>query len=224
MEIINNPLRLLVEDQLNDYSVIFEQENPNKPKVYKIKGPYIVTEVKNNNGRCYKKSMMEKCVAEYKKDMIDTGRALGELQHPETCEINPERVCHRVVSLTNEGNSWIGESVILEGTPMGDILRSIILHGGKPGMSTRGVGNVAKDGTVDSYKLVAVDSVLNPSAPGAFVNGILESKQYMIDTYGAIVELPYRALEANLDVLPRHDKEKYVIECFNQFFNSIKNN
>ena len=201
-------LKLLVENEISDYQVILEQESKDKPEFLRIKGPYIITETKNSNGRIYKDNIMEKCVSDYMRDYINTGRALGELNHPDHTEINPDRACHRITSLERfkDGklSGWIGESVILKGTPCGDIVSSILKYGGKPGVSTRGVGNITESGIVDEYKLVTVDVVTNPSGPGCFVNGILESKNYMINQYGDIIEQAYTRLTNGLNNIPSH--------------------
>lgn len=225
-----NNLKLLVENELNDYEIILEQESKDKPSILKIKGPYIITEVKNSNGRIYKDPVMENCVKSFDTDFIQTCRALGELNHPEHTEINPDRACHRILSLSrfNEGKTkgWIGESVIITGTPCGDIVAAIIRHGGKPGVSTRGVGNITESGIVDEYKLITVDVVTNPSGPGCFVNGILESKNYMINQYGDIIERSYIQLENNLKTIPTHSVKteigkQYLDTILREFIKSI---
>jgi len=218
------PLKLLIETQLNEYEIIHEQENSSSPKFLKIRGPYIMTETKNNNGRIYGKKMMDKCISEYEKEFISTGRALGELNHPESCVINPDRICHRITKLypdNTNSNIWIGESIVLEGTPMGNILKSILISGGRPGMSTRGVGDVTNEGIVSEYKLITVDAVLNPSI-GQFIDGILESKQFMIDQHGDIIEMPLKNLEKNLASMPTNDKQTYVYNCLMNFIKEIK--
>jgi hypothetical protein len=163
---------------------------------------------------------MEAAVQRFTTEKINASRAFGELNHPDSCEINPDRICHRITSLTLDNNNWIGESIILEGTPKGDITKSIIIHGGKPGVSTRGLGNINND-VVTEYNLVTIDVVLNPSAPGAFVNGILESKKYMIDSYGDPVEIAYQQLEQKLDNQPNHEKNIFIENAIRNFINSL---
>lgn len=223
-------LKLLVENEINDYQVILEQESKNKPEILKIKGPYIITEMKNANGRIYKDTVMEKCVNDYTNDFISTCRALGELNHPDHTEINPDRACHRIISLERfkdgKTSGWLGESIILKGTPCGDIVSAIIKYGGKPGVSTRGVGNITESGIVDEYKLVTIDVVTNPSGPGCFVNGILESKNYMINQYGDIVENAYTKLIKGLSNIPTHNThtdigKEHVQRILTEFIRSI---
>lgn len=228
---MSKPLKLITETDFRDYDVIIEQENPDAPKFLKVKGPYIVAEEKNANGRIYKRNIMESSVSTFKKELIDTGRAFGELNHPTHTEIDQKEVCHRVLDLVQEGNIWVGTSIILcsspdgkiKGTPNGDILASILQHGGKPGMSTRGVGNINESGVVDEYQLITVDCVSNPSGPGCFVNGILEARNFMIDQHGDIVEIAYEKLEKDLMNLPTKMEEKndHIIKVLKEFIKSI---
>lgn len=213
--------KLIVEDNVEDLVVEVKQDSPHDQKHVKVKGLYIVTEVKNANGRIYHKPMMEKSVSLYEKEMIKSGRAYGELNHPESVEVNPDRVCHRITALTPDSNNWIGESVITIGSTCGDILKSLLLSGGKVGFSTRGVGDLTSEGIVNDYKLITVDAVLNPSAPNAFVEGILESKQYMIDAHGTILEMAYDNFNKALKNLPMNDRQKYVMSSVEAFINSI---
>lgn len=225
-------LKLITENDFFDYEVIVEQKNPSEPKFLKVRGPYIVTEEENANGRKYSKKMMEeKWVPEFIKDVVETGGGMGELNHPPNTDINPERICHKIINLKQDGNNWIGESVILssspdgkiKGTPNGDILASIVQHSCRIGMSTRGVGEINEDGMIDSeYKLITVDAVTNPSGPGCFVEGILESKNFMINTHGEIVEMAYNDLENGLKTLPKNEKQVYVETILRKFLDKIR--
>lgn len=227
----DNALKLITENDIHDYSVILEQENEKSPRTLKIKGPYIVCEKVNTNGRLYKHELMDRVVEDYQKDYIGGGRSFGELGHPQSPEINNKDVCHKVTSLVKDGDIWVGESVVLcsspdgkiRGTPNGDILASILQYGGKPGMSTRGVGKIRKDGLVEKYKLIAPDVVNNPSAEGCFINGILESKNFMIDQYGTVVEMAYENLDAGLRCLPNRSNEKndHLEKIIREFIKSI---
>jgi len=222
-------LKLIIENDIYDYDIILEQDNANSPKFFKIRGPYVVANQKNANGRVYDASMMECSVNNFVTEMVSTGRALGELNHPDHTEIDPQRVCHRITSLSRDNNQWIGESIVLssspdgtiKGTPCGDILAAILQHGGKPGMSTRGVGNIDESGLVNEYKLITVDSVSSPSGPGCFVDGILESKNFMINTHGDIIESAYRQFENGVKNLPSHEKKAYLETILKKFIESI---
>ena len=222
-------LKLIIETDIHDYDVILEQENSNSPQFFKIRGPYAVANKKNANGRVYDPSVLRESIENYTKDMINTNRAFGELNHPAHTDIDPDRICHRIVKLEQEGDLWIGESIVLsssadgsiKGTACGDTFASILQHGGKPGMSTRGVGNIEPTGLVNEYNLIAVDAVMNPSGPGCFVDGILESKNFIINTHGDIVEAAYTSLENGLAKLPKHDETAYLTNLLKNFINSI---
>ena len=230
-------MKLIVETEFNDFDLIIEQDNKNSQKLMKIRGPYIVSEKKNANGRVYKKGLMERSVNLFNETVIKQGLAMGEMNHPDHTEINYDRACHRITNLVQEGNIWIGESVVLtsspdgsvKGTPMGDILASILQHGGKPGMSTRGVGEISEGGVIDKeYKLITVDAVSSPSGPGCFVNGILESKNFIIDTHGDIIEATYEKFENGLKDIPTHSThtdlgKAYVNNLIEQFISNMKN-
>lgn len=203
-------LKLINEFEFNSdgLQVFIEQKNPNGRKSVRISGPYIVAEKKNANGRVYDRAVMESAVATFFTDYIRAGRSVGELNHPDNTDINYENACHMITDLKQDGNVWIGESTVLTGTPRGDLLAGLLENEVKVGMSTRGVGNVTGDNRVDEYKLVAVDVVSNPSAPGAYVNGILECKNYMLGNHGEIMECAYDQLEKTISKLPLNSDAK----------------
>lgn len=216
-------MKLLLEYFEPEIEVIVEQAACSKPKNIRIKGPYIMTEVKNNNGRTYKQPLMERCVEDFRKTMILTNRALGELNHPSGVTIDYNNVCHRILNLTQDKNIWIGESVILTGTPKGDIIASLLYHGTKVGMSTRGVGNINENNIIDKdYKIITVDLVSDPSI-GCFVDAMNESKNYMIDTHGDIVEQAIAKVEKEIAAVSSndHDRDRLLVEALRKFINSI---
>jgi hypothetical protein len=225
-------LKLIVENDFRDYEVIVEQANPNVEAQIVVEGPYIVSNDKNANGRIYKESMMVPVVEKFNTEMVEAKRAFGELEHPDTIEIDLNNACHFMTSLVKDGNIWIGKSKILNttpnrkylGTPKGDILAAVIMAGGKIGMSTRGVGYM-NDEYVDDYELVTVDAVANPSGPGCFVNGICESKSFIIDTHGQIMERAIDSFENGLKDMPntfcRKTKDKYLDSLFRDLINKI---
>jgi len=221
----NSPLKLICENDINgDFEIIIEQANNHLNASIKIKGPYIVTEKENANGRIYNSDVMEEAVEAYQKTYIAENRALGELEHPDSPEINFNNVCHKVLSLNKDKNVWIGESQVLLGVPKGDLLAGLLKNGVKAGISTRGVGNIISETRrVNKYKLIAPDVVANPSGPNCFVNGILESKSYMIDKYGDVVEFAYDKFKQQLCNLSKHSDEKNVqiIEAVKLFIKSI---
>jgi hypothetical protein len=218
-------LKLICEHEINynDLQVLVEQKNPNDRKVIKVVGPYIVAEKKNANGRVYDRSVMESAVSDFEENYIKMNRSVGELNHPDNTDINYENACHMITGLKQDGNIWVGESKVLTGVPKGDLLAGLLENEVKVGMSTRGVGNVTGDNRVDEYKLVAVDVVSNPSAPGAFVNGILECKNFMVDQHGEIVECAYQTLENKLKVLPKKsDAKKHLFaNALSEFIRKI---
>lgn len=206
----------------NDIEVLMEQANPNKPKLFKIKGRYIVTEEKNANGRVYREDAMVEAVAEYQTNYIDKCIAYGQLNHPDHCDIDGKEVAHRVTSLTKEGNIWLGESVICQGSTNGDVVIAMLSTGGKIGISTRGVGNITKSGIVDKYKLICADIVTNPSGPSCYVDGILESKNYLISAHGDLMEVALNTMEKKLEHIPKHERNPHLDAVLKEFIKNIK--
>ena len=216
-------MKLLREYMEPELEIIVEQSSCKVPRSVKIKGPYIMTEVKNNNGRTYKQSLMESCVDVFRKNMILTNRAVGELNHPAGVTIDYNNVCHRIISLTQDKNTWIGESIILTGTPKGDLIAALLYHNTKIGMSTRGVGEINEHNIIDrEYKIITVDLVSDPSI-ACFVDSLNESKNYMIDKYGDIVEMAVNTFEKKLASVSMNDAErgKLMVEALRTFINSI---
>ena len=150
-----------------------------------IEGPFLVSERKNRNGRLYDFKTMKKEVHRYTEEYINKNRAFGELGHPETPTINLDRVSHMIVGLKEDGNQWIGKAKILD-TPMGNIAKSLIEGGAQLGVSSRGMGSLKNVNGVnvvqnDFYLATAADIVADPSAPGAFVQGIMEGKEWVLE-------------------------------------------
>ena len=180
----------LISEHIEDVEYITEEKD-NGEKTYKIKGVFMQSEVKNRNGRVYPFPVLEKEVTRYNKDYVNENRAFGELGHPDGPTVNLERASHMITSLKPEGKNFIGEAKILK-TPMGKIVENLMDAGGKLGVSSRGMGsleqkngaNYVKD---DFYLATAADIVADPSAPNAFVQGIMEGKEWVWDN-GALVE------------------------------------
>jgi hypothetical protein len=188
---------LLITEDIDEQSLdIICEAAEGKPKTYKIKGPFMVSEVKNKNGRIYSRELIEREVDVYTKQKINTKRALGQLSHPETPEIELENVSHIIESLKMEGNVAVGVATILN-TPKGKIAYSLLESGVKLGVSSRGVGTLKGNLVEDSYKLIAVDIVNEPSGEGCFVDGILEGKEWIIDG-NQVVAKAVEKLEENL--------------------------
>ena len=180
----------LISEHIEDVEYITEEKD-NGEKTYKIKGVFMQSEVKNRNGRVYPFPVLQKEVNRYNKDYVNENRAFGELGHPDGPTVNLERASHMITSLKPEGKNFVGQATILK-TPMGRIVENLMDAGGKLGVSSRGMGsleqkngaNYVKD---DFYLATAADIVADPSAPNAFVQGIMEGKEWVWDN-GALVE------------------------------------
>ena len=184
-------LKLLVEQPApeEEYQYVVEEQNNNKPANLYITGPYMQCETVNKNKRIYSEGEMDREINRYISEMIKTKRAMGELNHPTKAEVDLERACHLVVDLRKEGNTYYGKSKVLS-TPTGLIVKSLINDGVKVGMSSRALGKLSEQSNginrVSEFRLVAVDCVADPSCPSAFVNGILESKQFVLREDGRL--------------------------------------
>ena len=180
----------LISEHIEDVEYITEEKD-NGEKTYKIKGVFMQSEVKNRNGRVYPFPVLEKEVTRYNKDYVNENRAFGELGHPDGPTVNLERASHMITSLKPEGKNFVGQATILK-TPMGRIVENLMDAGGKLGVSSRGMGSLEqKNGANyvknDFYLATAADIVADPSAPNAFVQGIMEGKEWVWDN-GALVE------------------------------------
>ena len=178
-------------------------------KNYKIKGIFMQADVKNRNGRVYPMEVLEKEVSKYNKKFVNEKRAFGELGHPEGPTVNLERVSHMITSLKPEGKNFIGEAKIMS-TPMGEIVKNLMDEGAKLGVSSRGMGSLMqKNGANyvrdDFYLATAADIVADPSAPNAFVEGILESKEWVWN-HGSLIEAHVAGLKKEFDVKKRQRK------------------
>lgn len=226
---------------INDYSVIVEQANPREPQKIKIEGPYIACDVVNVNGRTYKLDYFEKTVIpEYMNTWVIPHRAYAELNHAQSHVVDPKNACELITNLKLDGNVYIGESIVLNsdtrlgtpGTPNGDILAAILIRGGKIGKSTRGAVDNPNNKIIDEnneYLLITIDTVLDPSGPGCYINDIVfEEKDYMINKHGLLVECAYNQLEkdtekvASQHILDTQKKTNELLECFNTFLKNIK--
>jgi len=164
----------LITETLTDVSTVIE-ESEGRKALY-IEGVFLESERKNRNGRIYPKHILKNEVDKYNEKYVKTNRALGELEHPNHPEINPDRVSHRITMMTEEGNNFLGKALILN-TPCGNIVKGLLEGNAKIGVSSRGLGTVNNSGIVnDDYQLRTVDIVLNPSAIDAFVDGLMEGE------------------------------------------------
>jgi hypothetical protein len=219
-------LRLIVEKPAPEeqFEYIFEEKDRKSPATLYIKGPYMMAENYNRNNRLYKLDEMVKEVDRYKSEMISTGRAMGTLNHESTAEVSLDRVCHLVTEMYQDGTIFHGKSKVLT-TPCGHIVRSLVQDGVRVGMSSRALGQLTEaDGgknIVKDLRLISVDCVADPSFPKAFVNGILESKQWVLGESGQFEEV-YDKFEKNISKLPKREVEQYLKECILNFLNKIK--
>jgi hypothetical protein len=219
-------LRLIVEKPASEeqFEYIVEEKDRNSPSTLFIKGPYMMAENYNRNNRLYKLNEMVTEVGRYKNEMIKTGRAMGTLNHESSAEVSLKEACHIVTDLYQEGNIFYGKSKVLT-TPNGHIVRALINDGVKVGMSSRALGQLeeSEDGKhiVKDFRLISIDCVADPSFPKAFVNGILESKQWVLKESGNYEEV-YDNFEKGISKLPKIQVEQYLKECILNFLNKIK--
>ena len=209
-------------------SVTFSEQNVNDgKKSYFIEGVFIQGAIPNRNGRIYPMPVLEKEVTRYIKEMINDNRAVGELGHPDGPTINYDRVSHKIISLTREGNNYIGKAKILSDQPCGKIVENLIKENVKFGVSTRGIGSlVQKEGVMEvqeDFRLfTAADIVSDPSAPNAFVNGIMEGRQWIFD----IASNSWRALQLVEQTKKAGKKlnEQEMLNIFQNYIKNLKNN
>ena len=201
----------LISEEIQDVEYITEQKQDGK-KDYKLKGIFMQADIKNRNGRIYPMEVLEKEVRRYSKENIAQKRAFGELGHPEGPTINLERASHMITSLAPDGKNFIGEAKILK-TPMGKIVESLMDEGAKLGVSSRGMGSLnQKNGANyvrnDFYLATAADIVADPSAPNAFVEGVMEGKDWVWNN-GNLVEAELVRMKSRIErrTRSRHAKE-----------------
>ena len=211
----------LISESIEDIEYITEDDAEGK-KNYRIRGVFLQAEVKNRNGRIYPMPVLEKEVSRYNKEYVNKNRAFGELGHPDGPTVNLERVSHMITKLHPDGKNFIGEAKIMD-TPYGKIVKNLINEGAKLGVSSRGMGSleprrgaqVVKD---DFYLATAADIVADPSAPNAFVEGIMEGKEWVWQN-GAVKEMDIEAYRKELDrkyerAQVREEKNAEIFENF----------
>jgi hypothetical protein len=209
--------------ELNE-SVNYLVEDKDGKKCLYIEGPFLVAERVNKNGRMYKEDTMLKEVNRYNEELVLKNRAFGELGHPDTPSINLDRVSHLTTELRKEGNVWIGKAKILE-TPMGNIARSLIEGGAQLGVSSRGMGslksvngiNIVQD---DFHLATAADIVADPSAPGAFVQGIMEGKEWMM-VEGVWTEVHQQQAQQQIRKASRKEIEAVSMRIWESFVKKL---
>ena len=192
-------------------------------KNYFIEGVFMQSEKKNRNGRIYTKESLEKAVEKYVTEQVKTGRAVGELNHPEGPTVNLDKVSHKITDLHWQGNDVVGKASILK-TPMGQIVEGLLEGGVKLGVSSRGMGSlVQKNGAQyvgDDFMLSTVDIVQDPSAPSAFVNGVMEGVEWVWDN-GLIRQQDIEIIETEIKSAPRKDLQDVEIRAFKNFLSKL---
>ena len=214
----------LITEEINKVEFIVEDVGGKKSMF--IEGVFLQGNQKNRNGRVYKTDTLAREVGRYTEQYINNGRALGELGHPDGPTVNLDRVSHKIVSLTQEGNNFIGKAKILD-TPMGRIAKNLIDEGVTLGVSSRGVGSLTE--TRQGYKLVgedfmlatAADIVADPSAPDAFVHGIMEGKEWVFEN-GLLKEKQIDHTRSTIEKAVRsRELQEKKIELFQQFISNL---
>jgi len=199
-------------------------EEADGKKVLHIEGPFLVAEKKNRNGRLYEYATLKNEVARYTNEYINKHRAFGELGHPETPSINLDRVAILIKGLKEDGTQWIGKAKVLD-TPMGTIARQLIEGGAQLGVSSRGMGSLVNKNGVnivqpDFYLATAADIVADPSAPGAFVQGIMEGKEWML-VEGVWTEVDQAQAVQQVRKASRKEIEAVSLEIFENFMKKL---
>jgi len=214
----------LIRETIEDVNYITESNEKGKKSLY-IEGRFLVAEEPNKNRRMYKVDTLDREVNRYNEEYIKTNRALGELGHPDTPTLNLERVSHKIVSLYREGNVFMGKALILD-TPYGNIVKNFIDSGVSLGVSSRGMGSLVPNDeginvVQDDFRLAtAADIVADPSAPGAFVNGLMENKEWIL-VEGKYMEIDIDNSKKQIKKASKKQIEEVAINLFKNFISKI---
>jgi hypothetical protein len=213
----------LITEEVSSAEYIVEEADNGK-KNYKIRGIFMQADMKNRNGRIYPMETLNKEVNRYNKEFVEAKRAFGELGHPDGPTVNLERVSHMITSLTPEGKNFIGEAKIMD-TPYGKIVKNLIDEGAKLGVSSRGMGSLENKGgsnyvKSDFYLATAADIVADPSAPDAFVEGIMEGKEWVWDN-GVIREVDIHEMRNTIERARRIELAEKKAAVFKSFLSKL---
>lgn len=214
----------LIRETIEQVNYITEETKEGKKKLY-IEGTFLVGDSVNKNNRMYKMDILRNEVNRYTEEFINTNRALGELGHPDTPTLNLERVSHKIVALTEDGNTFHGKALILD-TPYGKIVKDFIENEIQIGVSSRALGSLVQ--TKEGYNLVqddlrlatAADIVADPSAPGAFVQGIMENKEWIMIN-GQWIESQFEQAKKEIKKASKHDIEKVAFKLFENYIRKL---
>ena len=217
-------MKLISEYAENKLNFLVEEDKKTGKKNYAIQGIFAQAETKNRNGRIYPMSIMEKALGKYVDTQVSKGRAVGELNHPEGPTVNLDRVSHKIDDLHFEGKNVVGKASILD-TPMGQVVKGLLDGGVTFGVSTRGMGSLKNNGNAmvvnDDYILNAVDIVQDPSAPSAFVNGIMEGVEWVWNN-GIIESRTIEKMETEIKKAPRTNLYETEVREFKNFLSLLK--
>ena len=215
----------LISEHVDNIEYMVEADDTGK-KNYRIRGVFMQSEIKNRNGRMYPEQVLAKEVKRYNKEYVNQKRAFGELGHPDGPTVNLERVSHMITKLKQDGQNFIGEAKVMD-TPYGKIVKNLIDEGAKLGVSSRGMGSLEPRGKMqivkdDFYLATAADIVADPSAPNAFVEGIMEGKEWVWDN-GIIKEMDIEEYKQELDrkYIFAQAREEKNAEIFADFMSKI---
>ena len=205
----------LIREEIEAVEVLTEEKDGKKS--FYIQGPFLQGDIKNRNGRIYESRVLAKEVARYNENFIKRNRALGELGHPDGPTVNLDRVSHNITELYQDGSNFIGKAKILN-TPMGKIASGLLGDGVQLGVSSRGMGSLVQREGVnyvgeDFHLATAADIVADPSAPDAFVQGIMEGKEWIWDN-GLLKECDIEQVKRTIDTAPAHRLNEAILEGF----------
>jgi hypothetical protein len=214
----------LIRETVEEVKYLTESTEEGKKKLY-IEGTFLVGDAVNKNNRMYKMDTLRNEVTRYTKELIESNRALGELGHPDTPSLNLERACIKILSLTEDGNTFRGKALVLD-TPYGQIVKNFIDNDVNLGVSSRALGSLVQ--TKEGYNLVqddlrlatAADVVADPSAPGAFVNGIMENKEWMF-VDGKFVESDFDQAKRQIKKASRQQIEQVALKLFENYIRKL---
>jgi len=212
----------LISEEISQAEYLVEETNGKKD--YKIRGVFLQSELKNRNGRVYPKDILDKEVKRYNAEFINKKRAFGELGHPDGPTVNLERVSHMITKLYPDGQNFIGEAKIMN-TPYGKIVKGLIDEGAQLGVSSRGMGSLEQRGGAnyvkdDFYLATAADIVADPSAPDAFVEGIMENKEWIWDN-GVLVEKNIDAWKREIESAKKNALAEAKVKVFQNFLKNL---
>ena len=216
-------MKLISEYQNYAIEPVIVEQNENGKKDYFIEGVFMQSDKKNKNGRIYEKKILANAVEKYIKEQVNTGRAVGELNHPEGPTVNLDKVSHKITNLEFQGNDVYGKASILK-TPMGKIVEGLLEGGVKLGVSSRGMGTLEnKGGTMyvkDDFMLASVDIVQDPSAPSAFVNGVMEGVEWIWNN-GILQPQEIEKIETEIKRTPSKHLAEAEIKAFKNFLSKL---